>query len=54
MNYVNRKQGSMTVKQANGKLSLTVRGVTSVSQAIELFGKILFWHTSTIKQEAGR
>jgi transcription-repair coupling factor (superfamily II helicase) len=54
MNYVNRKQGSMTVKQANGKLSLTVRGVTSVSQAIELFGKILSWHTSTIKQEAGR
>ena len=54
MNYVNRKQGNMTVKQANGKLSLTVRGVTSVSQAIELFGKILSWHISTIQQEARR
>ena len=54
MNYVNRKQGSMTVKQGNGKLSLTVRGVTSVSQAIVLFGKILSWHASTIKQEEGQ
>jgi len=54
MNYVNRKQGSMTVKQGNGKLSLTVRSVTSVSQAIALFGKILSWHTTTLKQEAGQ
>ncbi|MCK7538906.1 MAG: hypothetical protein MZV63_52200 [Marinilabiliales bacterium] len=34
MNYVNRKQGNMTIKQNNNKLSLTVREVTSVTQAI--------------------
>jgi len=41
----------MTVKQHNSKLSLTVREVTSVSQAIALFVKILSYHESTIKPQ---
>lgn len=48
MNYVNRRQGNMTVKQNNNKLSLTVRGVSSVVQAIDLFGSIFRWHESTL------
>jgi len=51
MNYVNKRQGNMTVKQNNNKLSLTVRGVTSVNQAIDLFTKILAWHESTLTQK---
>ncbi len=47
MNYVNRRQGNMSMKQNNNKLSLTVRGVTSVVQAIDLFAAILTWHEST-------
>ena len=47
MNYVNRRQGNMSMKQNNNKLSLTVRGVTSVVQAIDLFTAILTWHEST-------
>ncbi|MDX9773564.1 MAG: transcription-repair coupling factor [Bacteroidales bacterium] len=46
MNYVNRRQGNMTVKQNNSKLSLTVKNVTSVSQAIELLTKIISYHES--------
>jgi transcription-repair coupling factor (superfamily II helicase) len=49
MNFVNRKQGNMTVKQNNNKLSLTVREVSSVAQAIALFNKIQSFHISTIK-----
>ncbi len=49
MNFVNRKQGNMTVKQNNNKLSLTVREVSSVAQAIALFNKIQAFHLSTIK-----
>lgn len=47
MNYVNRRQGNMSVKQNNNKLSLTVRSVTTVVQAINLFTAILSWHEST-------
>ncbi len=46
MNYVNRRQGNMSVKQANNKLSLTVRGIDSVAQAISLFGAIISYHES--------
>ncbi|MGB8358009.1 MAG: transcription-repair coupling factor, partial [Bacteroidales bacterium] len=49
MNFVNRKQGNMTVKQNNNKLSLTVREVSSVALAIALFNKIQAFHLSTIK-----
>ncbi len=52
MNFVNRKQGNMTIKQNNSKLSLTVREVTSVTQAITLFSRILSYHESTIKPQA--
>jgi hypothetical protein len=52
MNFVNRKQGNMTVKQNNNKLSLTVRDVLSVAQAIALFKKIQSFHLSTIKPAA--
>jgi len=52
MNFVNRKQGNMTIKQNNSKLSLTVREVTSVSQAIALFVKIISYHESTVKPQA--
>ena len=52
MNFVNRKQGNMTVKQNNNKLSLTVRDVSSVAQAIALFKKIQSFHLSTIKPAA--
>jgi len=49
MNFVNRKQGTMTVKQNNNKLSLTVRDVSSVAQAIALFNRIQAFHSSTLK-----
>ena len=49
MNFVNRKQGIMTVKQNNNKLSLTVRDVSSVAQAIALFNRIQAFHTSSLK-----
>jgi hypothetical protein len=52
MNYVNRRQGSMTVKQTNNKLSLTVKGTTSVDQAIDLFSGILAYHESTMGSDA--
>jgi hypothetical protein len=41
----------MTMKQNNNKLSLTVRGVSSVVQAIDLFNSILSWHESTVSSE---
>jgi transcription-repair coupling factor (superfamily II helicase) len=49
MNFVNRKQGIMTVKQNNNKLSLTVRDVSSVAQAIALFNKMQSFHSSSLK-----
>lgn len=49
MNFVNRKQGIMTVKQNNNKLSLTVRDVSSVAQAIALFNRIQAFHASSLK-----
>ena len=52
MNFVNRKKGNLTVKQNNNKLSLSVSGITSVSQARDLFANILAYHTSTLNQEA--
>jgi len=54
MNFVNRKQDRMTIKQNNSKLSLTVREVTSVTQAINLFGRILSYHESTLKTQADK
>jgi transcription-repair coupling factor (superfamily II helicase) len=44
MNYVNRRQSNMSVKQNNNKLSLSVKDVTSVAQAIALLGKIISFH----------
>jgi len=52
MNFVNRKQGNMTIRQNNNKLSLTVRGMTSVTQAIALFGRILSYHESNTRSQA--
>ncbi|MFZ2285582.1 MAG: transcription-repair coupling factor [Bacteroidales bacterium] len=52
MNYVNSKKGNMTIRQNNNKLSLTVREITSVTQAITLFGKILSYHESNMKPQA--
>ncbi len=52
MNYVNRRQGNMSVKQNNNKLSLTVRSVTTVVQAIDLFTAILAWHESAQASKA--
>ncbi|MBE0674819.1 MAG: hypothetical protein IH591_09180, partial [Bacteroidales bacterium] len=52
MNFVNRKQGNMTIRQNNNKLSLTVREMTSVTQAIALFGRILSYHESNTKPQA--
>ncbi len=49
MNFVNRKQGTMTVKQNNNKLSLTVRDMPSVAQAIALFNRIQAFHSSSLK-----
>jgi transcription-repair coupling factor (superfamily II helicase) len=54
MNFVNRKRGNMTVKQNNNKLSLNVSGVSSVSQATDLFSNIFEYHTSIQTQEANR
>jgi transcription-repair coupling factor (superfamily II helicase) len=54
MNFVNRKRGNMTVKQNNNKLSLNVSGVSSVSQATDLFSNIFEYHTSTQIQEVNR
>lgn len=45
MNFVNRHSDRMTVRQNNNKLSLTVRDVSSVDRAIELFKKILSSHS---------
>ncbi|MFN2335784.1 MAG: transcription-repair coupling factor [Bacteroidales bacterium] len=52
MNFVNRKQGNMTIRQNNNKLSLTVREMTSVTQAIALFGRILTYHESNTRPQA--
>lgn len=41
MNYVNRHQGKMHVKQKESRLSLTITGVMSVDEAISLLNKIL-------------
>ena len=52
MNYVNRRQGNMSVKQNNNKLSLTVRGINTVVKAIDLFTAILSWHESANTSKA--
>jgi transcription-repair coupling factor (superfamily II helicase) len=54
MNFVNSKHESMTVRQNNNKLSLTVRNVRSVAQAIELFNKIASSHSSAVNLQQGR
>jgi transcription-repair coupling factor (superfamily II helicase) len=41
MNYVNRKQNWMNMKQKSSKLSLTVSDVKSVKQAIQLLNEII-------------
>ena len=41
MNYVNRHQKHMSVKQKESKLSLTIIDVTSVKSAIEILSEIL-------------
>ena len=40
MNYVNRNQRQMTVKQKESKLSLTISGITSVDSAIKILNSI--------------
>lgn len=49
MNFVNRKRDSITVRQNNNKLSMTVRDIRTVAQAIDLFKKLL----SSNSQAAG-
>ena len=41
MNYVNRKQSKMNMKQKDTKLSLTISDVTSVKSAIKVLNDIL-------------
>ena len=41
MNYVNRKQKQMNMKQKASKLSLTITDVKSVKSAINLLNEIL-------------
>jgi transcription-repair coupling factor (superfamily II helicase) len=41
MNYVNRKQSRMNMKQKTSKLSLTVNDVKSVKSAIQILSEIL-------------
>ena len=41
MNYVNRHQGRMSVRQKSSKLSLTINNITSVKSAIEVLDKII-------------
>jgi transcription-repair coupling factor (superfamily II helicase) len=41
MNYVNRKQKQMSMKQRDSKLSLTINNVTSVKAAIAVLNQIL-------------
>jgi transcription-repair coupling factor (superfamily II helicase) len=40
MNYVNRKQSQMTMKQKESKLSLTINNVKSVKAAIQILNEI--------------
>jgi len=47
MNYVNRKQKQMNMKQKAAKLSLTINDVRSVKSAIRLLGEILESHVSS-------
>jgi transcription-repair coupling factor (superfamily II helicase) len=47
MNYVNRKQNMMSVKQNNNRLSLTVRAMPSVAESIDLLNKIQAFHLSS-------
>lgn len=54
MNFLNRRRESMIVKQNNNKLSLTVRDIRSVEQAIDLFRKILAYHSSEVKSTGSR
>ena len=41
MNYVNRKQSQMTMKQKESRLSLTINSVASVKSAISILNEIL-------------
>lgn len=51
MNYVNRKQNRMSVKQNVSRLSLTVRDVPSVAAAIALFKDMQTYHLTTAAAE---
>jgi transcription-repair coupling factor (superfamily II helicase) len=44
MNYVNRKQSRMNMKQKSSKLSLTVSDVKSVRSAIQILNEIMESH----------
>ena len=44
MNYVNRKQKKMSMKQKASKLSLTINDVSSVKTAIQVLNEILESH----------
>jgi len=47
MNYVNRHQNQMSVKQKESKLSLTVSDVNSVNKAISLINEIQNYHENS-------
>jgi hypothetical protein len=44
MNYVNRKQKQMNMKQKASKLSLTINEIRSVQSAITVLNEILASH----------
>ncbi len=48
MNYVNRKQKQMSMKQKASKLSLTVTDVKSVKAAIRVLNEILEAHKKRV------
>ena len=48
MNYVNRKQKQMNMKQKASKLSLTVSDVKSVKSAIKILNEILDYHNQLV------
>jgi transcription-repair coupling factor (superfamily II helicase) len=48
MNYVNRKQKQMNMKQKAAKLSLTINDVKSVKSAIKVLGEILEAHAVSV------
>jgi transcription-repair coupling factor (superfamily II helicase) len=53
MNYVNRKQKQMNMKQKAAKLSLTVNDIKSVKSAIKVLSEVLEAHVPPIPPKGG-